>query len=69
MPFALSSLPLQNTTHRHYPLVSSHHTPSARHTAARGSHFSLHTQPLLSLRQSLQVRLNFKPYKTSIYHS
>ncbi|KAF5783966.1 hypothetical protein HanRHA438_Chr11g0526071 [Helianthus annuus] len=28
MPFALSSLPLQNTTHRHYPLVSSHHTPS-----------------------------------------
>ncbi|KAJ0462102.1 hypothetical protein HanHA89_Chr16g0679671 [Helianthus annuus] len=28
MPFALSSLPLQNTTHHHYPLVSSHHTPS-----------------------------------------
>ncbi|KAJ0901737.1 hypothetical protein HanPSC8_Chr08g0328771 [Helianthus annuus] len=26
-----------------------------RHTAARRSHFSLHTQPLLSLRQSLQM--------------
>ncbi|KAJ0906341.1 hypothetical protein HanPSC8_Chr07g0304411 [Helianthus annuus] len=68
MPFALSSLPLQNTTPHTATILSSVAT-TRRHTAARRSHFSLHTQPLLSLRQSHQVRLNFKPYKSSIWHS